>query len=88
MWSLFVPGLSSDISSSELDSVVLPLHHGMLPKNIKVLINGIDDSVLKISSEAELKYYIYQTIQDKELAYIILCATKAFVVINTSDIIV
>ena len=65
--SYLCPTLSSYISSSEVDSIVLPLH-GMLPKDIKVLINGIDDSLLKITSEAELKSYIYQTIQDKELA--------------------
>ena len=61
------PQLSSDISSSELDSIVLP-SHGILPKDIKVSINGINDSLLKITSEAELKCYIYETIQDKELA--------------------
>ena len=42
--------------------------HGIPPKDIKVSISGINDSLLKITSEAELKCYIYETIQDKELA--------------------
>lgn len=38
---------SFSTSSNELDSIVLP-SSGMIPKDIKVLINGVDDSLLKI----------------------------------------
>ena len=60
-------GVTFDTSSSDLNSIVLP-SHGIFQNDIKVSINGVDGSLLKITSEAELKSCIYQTIQDKELA--------------------